>query len=94
MEWTHLACLLAGVFFGTFLMTVWQNERRYRREREGEPIRISNVCWYPKATNPPPPAPPAPPLITEGRSRGNMKCQCGGRPMPDGPPPPLKCATH
>ena len=58
MEWTHLACLLAGTFVGSFLMTVWQNERAYRREREDEPIRISNVCWYPKATNPPPPPPP------------------------------------
>lgn len=34
MEWTHIACLLAGTFVGTFLMTVWQNERRHQREKE------------------------------------------------------------
>ena len=32
MEWTHLACLLAGTFVGSFLMTVWRNERRYQRD--------------------------------------------------------------
>lgn len=34
MAWTHLVCLLAGTFVGVFLMTVWRNERRYRREQE------------------------------------------------------------
>ncbi len=34
MGWTHLACLLAGGFVGVFLMTVWRNERRYRREQD------------------------------------------------------------
>jgi hypothetical protein len=34
MDWSHLACLLAGVFVGSFLMTVWRNERRYRREQD------------------------------------------------------------
>lgn len=34
MEWAHLACLLAGTFVGVFLMTVWRNERRHRREQD------------------------------------------------------------
>jgi hypothetical protein len=34
MQWTHLVCLFAGGFVGVFLMTVWRNERRYRREQE------------------------------------------------------------
>jgi hypothetical protein len=34
MEWTHLVCLFAGGFVGVFLMTVWRNERRYRREQD------------------------------------------------------------
>ena len=29
---------------------------------DDQPIRISNVCWYPKAKNQPPPVPPAPPM--------------------------------
>ena len=60
MEWTHIACMAAGGLLGSFLMTVWQNERRYRREREDEPIRIADGWWLPKAKNPPP-RPPAPP---------------------------------
>jgi hypothetical protein len=34
MEWTQLACLLVGTFVGSFLMTVWRNERRHRREQD------------------------------------------------------------
>lgn len=30
MDWTHMACMAAGVLLGSFLM----NERCYRRERE------------------------------------------------------------
>ena len=34
MDWSHFACLTAGGFVGVFLMTVWRNERRYRREQD------------------------------------------------------------
>lgn len=34
MEWTHFACMAAGGLLGSFLMTVWRNERRHRREQE------------------------------------------------------------
>lgn len=34
MEWTHLICMAAGGLVGSFLMTVWKNERRYRREQD------------------------------------------------------------
>jgi hypothetical protein len=67
MEWTHLACLLAGTFVGSFLMTVLQNERRYRREREATEMycdMFNRGRWFPPATQPPPPAPPAPPEAT------------------------------
>ena len=76
MEWTHLTCAMAGCFVGSFLVTVWQNERKRRasqRNREwfsamweqasSEPIRLADGWWYPKASNPvSPPPPPAPPL--------------------------------
>jgi len=41
MEWTHLACLLAGTFVGVFIMTGWRNERRYRREQD--PLRLAEM---------------------------------------------------
>lgn len=89
MEWTHIACMAAGGLLGSFLMTVWQNERRYRRERELAHWRrrIDEKAVACGLIDPPLPEPPAPPSSTEGRSRGNMKCQRGGRPMPGGPPP-------
>lgn len=31
MDWSHWACAMAGSFVGSFLMTVWQNERNRRR---------------------------------------------------------------
>lgn len=34
MEWTQIACLLAGCFLGSFLMTVYRNNRQHRREQE------------------------------------------------------------
>lgn len=34
MEWTHIACMAAGGLLGSFLMTVWRNERRHRREQD------------------------------------------------------------
>ena len=62
MEWTHIACMAAGGLLGSFLMTVWQNERRYRREPDFTvPVRLADGWWFPPATQPPPPAPPAPP---------------------------------
>jgi hypothetical protein len=30
MEWTHFVVWLLGIFVGSFLMTVWQNERKRR----------------------------------------------------------------
>ena len=62
MEWTHIACMAAGGLLGSFLMTVWQNERRDRLEREDEPIRLADGWWFPKAKNQPSPPPPAPPM--------------------------------
>jgi hypothetical protein len=63
MEWTHIACMAAGGLLGSFLMTVWQNERAYRRrERDFTvPVRLADGWWFPKAEGPPPPAPPPPP---------------------------------
>ena len=65
MEWTHIACMAAGGMLGSFLMTVWQNERRYQRRVtpgfDDEAIRLADGWWFPKAKGPPPPAPPVPP---------------------------------
>jgi hypothetical protein len=64
MEWTHFATGLAGAFIGSFLMTVWQNERRRRsteRNREWFAEMWERGRWYPPATQDPPPLPPAPP---------------------------------
>jgi hypothetical protein len=30
MDWTHFVAWLSGIFVGSFLMTVWQNERKRR----------------------------------------------------------------
>jgi hypothetical protein len=30
MDWTHFVAWLLGIFVGSFLMTVWQNERKRR----------------------------------------------------------------
>jgi hypothetical protein len=30
MDWTHFVVWLLGIFVGSFLMTVWQNERKRR----------------------------------------------------------------
>jgi len=32
MDWSHWACATAGSFVGSFLMTVWQNNRKRRHE--------------------------------------------------------------
>ena len=42
MEWTQFACLLAGCFIGSFLMTVRRNERRYRREQDALRLGATN----------------------------------------------------
>ena len=66
MEWTHIACMAAGGLLGSFLMTVWQNERRYRRQRAATEIycdAFNRGRWFPPATREPPPAPPAPPEV-------------------------------
>jgi hypothetical protein len=34
MNWSHWACAMAGSFVGSFLMTVWNNERSHRRNRD------------------------------------------------------------
>jgi beta-lactamase regulating signal transducer with metallopeptidase domain len=34
MEWSHFVVWLLGYFIGSLLMTVWRNERRYRREQD------------------------------------------------------------
>lgn len=63
MEWTHIACMAAGGLLGSFLMTVWQNERRAWNHEWGRVTReaFDGFRMYPPATQPPPPAPPAPP---------------------------------
>jgi hypothetical protein len=64
MEWTHFVVWLLGIFIGSFLMTVWQNERK---RREGNYHRrlwvdaFERGRFYPPATTEPPPPPPAPP---------------------------------
>lgn len=86
MDWSHLSCMACGAI-GVWL-ALTSGKRRCEIESD-EPIRLADGWWFPKAKNPPP-RPPAPPSITEGRSRGNMKCRRDGRPMPDGPPPSLR----
>ena len=58
MEWTHLVCMAAGGLLGSFLMTVWSNERMYKRQREYEIYRTHymRTRWFPPAASEPPPA--------------------------------------
>lgn len=63
---SHLAFLFSGTFVGSFMMAVWQDERRYRREREALELHreiFNRGRWFPPATQPPPQAPPAPPPV-------------------------------
>jgi hypothetical protein len=61
MEWTHFLIWMLGIFIGSFLMTVWQNERK---RREGNYHRrlwvdaFERGRFYPPAKSEPPPAPP------------------------------------
>jgi hypothetical protein len=64
MDISHVAIGLAGAFIGSFLMTVWHNERWHRRNREAvEMYRQMYIRgrWFPPSTQPPPPPPQAPP---------------------------------
>lgn len=64
MDIGHVAIGLAGAFVGSFLMTVWQNERRHKRQRQASEMYREMLIrgrWFPPATQLPPPAPPAPP---------------------------------
>jgi hypothetical protein len=66
MEWTHWACAMAGCFVGSFLMTVFGNERRHREEQRRRDMYLDAFHrgrFYPAATQPPPTAPPAPPVV-------------------------------
>lgn len=57
MNWSHLVCLACGAI-GVWL-ALTSGDRR--REDDGEPIRLVDGLWFPKAKWPPPPAPKAPP---------------------------------
>jgi hypothetical protein len=53
MEWTHFVVWLLGIFIGSFLMTVWQNERKRRegnRHRRLWADALERGRWHPPAT--------------------------------------------
>ena len=59
MGWSHIYCILAGLWIGAWLTSVWNYEKP-----SDDPIRLADGWWLPKAKGPPPPAPPAPPPVT------------------------------
>jgi hypothetical protein len=53
MEWTHFVVWLLGIFIGSFLMTVWQNERKRRlaeKNRELYAVMLKAGRFFPPAT--------------------------------------------
>ena len=54
MEWTHFVVWLLGIFIGSFLMTVWQNERKRREASAHRRLWVDALergRWHPPATS-------------------------------------------